>query len=159
MQDKAIAESDAQAAKPVQQRIALKTSLGKCKLAISALLQNDKMNEAALLAMSQLTFHVWPSKAYAKKESYKRESAFSKELAAHMKRHGLAVLGKIFEDIKIDVSEEIVKSPEERAREEFIALSLEGDQLESAMKTWRAKNLKTAEKPAEKAAEDNREEA
>jgi len=136
----------------------LKTSLGKCKLDIKANLQDGKMADAAKLALTYLVFHVWPAKAYAKKESFKRDSAFSDALSAHMQSHGKTVLGKIFQDITIGVSEEITLTAEERARRDFVELGLEGDQLESAMKTWKAKNQKPAEvataQPSEDAGED-----
>jgi len=134
--------------------VELKTSLGKCKLGIKANLQDGKLGEAAKLALTYLVFHVIPAKAYAKKESFKRDSAYSPELSAHVKSHALTVLGKIFQDISIEMGEEITLTAEERARRDFVELGLEGDQLESAMKTWKSKNQKPAETVTAQPSED-----
>lgn len=88
-------------------KIKLDTNLGAIALAISAVMQEDKLEAAALLAMRYLVFHKAPSVAYKKDSGLKRDSKFSPELQAGIESAVKTALGGCFSEIAIVASEKL----------------------------------------------------
>lgn len=88
-------------------QISLKTKLGNCKLNIGAQLR--KLDEAILAKLigKALQFIIWhevPAKAFAKDESFKRDSDYSPELEKHLIKHATALLEPYFEGIAFETA-------------------------------------------------------
>jgi hypothetical protein len=113
--------------------IALKTKLGNCKLAISAQVQNDKINEIAEFALQYLIWHVLPAEAYKKDSEFSRDSEFSDDLAEHLTKAGGALLRKFFTDVKL-VADKYEK-PDKLAKQikEWVSMGMsEADAIDMA---------------------------
>lgn len=119
-------------------QISLKTKLGNCKLVISAQLRKLSDEMTAKLVTKALQFIVWheiPAKAFAKDEPFKRDSAYSEDLEAHLITHGNAILAPFFEEISWGTGKVEKLSPYDKAVKEFISLGLSEDDAKAMAKT------------------------
>jgi hypothetical protein len=96
--------------------IELNTKLGNCNLNIEARLRNDDAAQKLLgeYAMQYLIWHIVPAGAFNKKSEYKRDAKYSDGLAKHLRAEGIAILGRVFENVSIETSE--YKAPDKIAK-------------------------------------------
>lgn len=128
-------------------QISLKTKLGNCKLAIACQLR--KLDEAVMakLVVKALQFIIWhevPAKAFAKDESFKRDSEYSPELEKHLIKHSTALLEPWFESIAFETA--LYERPVKLTAEQIVEALSDDD---FAKLVERRKAAKTAPKPAE----------
>lgn len=135
--------------------IKLNTRLGNCALDISAQLQNDDkaMQKLGEFALQFLIWHVVPASAYDKKSAFKRDSAYSDALAAHMTANCNSVLADCFKDIAIKTAKYDKPDPIAKLIKEFISLGMSEVDAKAMAAQVQAKTAKPETKVAEAQAE------
>lgn len=131
--------------------IKLETRLGNCALDITAQLQNNEkaMKLLGEYALQFLVWHVVPASAYDKKSAFKRDSAYSDALGAHMQAEGIAILNEVFEGVEIKTSR--YEKPDKIAKlvKEFISLGMSEADAKAMAESVQAKVAKKSQPESE----------